>query len=113
MYTYKATVDRIVDGDTFEVTIDLGFFIYHKMTIRPLGYDAPETWRPTNNEEKMHGEEATTFVQNLFSAVDYITITTEEEDSFGRWLAWVRLPDGEKLERLMEQRDLLKRDSYE
>ena len=44
MYEYKVkSVDHIVDGDTLDVTVDLGFDITHKIRVRLLGIDTPES----------------------------------------------------------------------
>lgn len=110
-FTYKARVRRVVDGDTFEVTADLGFRLYYNLTVRPNTYDAPETYRPRNMAEKQHGMEATHYLKELIEGKD-IYITTTEEDSFGRWLATVKLLTGEDLGKVMGENDLLKRESY-
>lgn len=48
MYIYNASLIRIVDGDTIEAMVDLGFFTWKKVTIRLYGIDTPETrTRPT------------------------------------------------------------------
>ena len=44
MYTYKAKLQRVVDGDTIDATIDLGFDIFVKKRIRFAGINAPERW---------------------------------------------------------------------
>ena len=54
MYEYKAIVDRIVDGDTIDVTIDLGFKVWKKMRVRMEGINTPES-RTRDLEEKKRG----------------------------------------------------------
>ena len=54
MYTYHATVDRVVDGDTVDALIDLGFDTHKKVRIRMMGMDAWES-RTRNKEEKKKG----------------------------------------------------------
>jgi len=54
MYTYHATVDRVVDGDTIDALIDLGFDTWKKVRIRMMGMDAWES-RTRNKEEKKKG----------------------------------------------------------
>jgi len=54
MYEYNATVDRVVDGDTLDAMVDLGFDTWKKVRIRFLGIDAPES-RTRDLEEKKRG----------------------------------------------------------
>jgi micrococcal nuclease len=54
MYEYKAVVDRVVDGDTIDVTIDLGFSVWKKMRVRMEGINTPES-RTRDKEEKKRG----------------------------------------------------------
>jgi micrococcal nuclease len=54
MYTYKAKVVRVVDGDTIDALIDLGFDIHKKIRIRMVGMNAPES-RTRDLEEKKRG----------------------------------------------------------
>jgi len=55
MYEYNAIVDKVVDGDTIDVTIDLGFKTWKKVRVRMEGMNAPES-RTRNLEEKERGE---------------------------------------------------------
>ena len=54
MYEYKAVVDRVVDGDTIDVTIDLGFSVWKKIRVRMEGINTPES-RTRDLEEKKRG----------------------------------------------------------
>ena len=54
MYEYKAVVNRVVDGDTIDVTIDLGFKVWKKMRVRMEGINTPES-RTRDLEEKKRG----------------------------------------------------------
>ena len=51
MYEYKCDITRVVDGDTVDVDIDLGFDIIFKSRIRLYGIDTPES-RTSNKDEK-------------------------------------------------------------
>ena len=64
MYQYKAHVIRIIDGDTVEAVVDLGFDVKITKNIRIIAeshpkFDTPETWRPKTEAERAHGKEAT------------------------------------------------------
>ena len=54
MYEYKANVDRVVDGDTIDCTIDLGFSTWKKIRVRMEGINTPES-RTRDKEEKKRG----------------------------------------------------------
>ena len=53
MYTYKATLDRVIDGDTIDVNIDLGFDISVKKRVRFLGIKTPESRTRELNLKKL------------------------------------------------------------
>ena len=63
MYTYFVkSVDRIVDGDTIDISIDLGFDLTKKERVRLAGIDTPEK-RTKNEKEKEMGYQATEFLE--------------------------------------------------
>ena len=65
MYEYHAIVDRVVDGDTIDVTIDLGFHTHIKTRVRLEGMNAPES-RTRDLEEKERGLAAKNRLQEIF-----------------------------------------------
>ena len=64
MYEYKAIVDRVVDGDTIDVTIDLGFKTWKKVRVRMEGINTPES-RTRDLEEKKLGLAAKARLQEI------------------------------------------------
>jgi micrococcal nuclease len=93
---YVKEVTKVVDGDTVDVVIDLGFSIMYKSRVRLAGIDAPES-RTTNKEEKVLGLEAKKYLADRIKAAKNIVIRTEKLDSsekYGRILGWIYL-DGE------------------
>ena len=70
-YNFRVTeINRVVDGDTIDVTIDLGFDLYKKERVRVAGVDTPEK-RTRNLEEKALGIDATEWLKDkLESAID-------------------------------------------
>jgi len=64
MYYYKVEILRIVDGDTVDVRIDLGFNVWHKCRVRLVGINAPES-RTRDKEEKARGLAAKAFLKNV------------------------------------------------
>ena len=94
-------INRVVDGDTIDVTIDLGFDLYKKERVRVAGVDTPEK-RTRNLEEKALGIDATNWLkEKLESAVagdDDLIIRTELDGGvgkYGRLLGWLYIGDSE------------------
>ncbi|MEL0172899.1 MAG: thermonuclease family protein [Gammaproteobacteria bacterium] len=92
-------INRVVDGDTIDVTIDLGFDLYKKERVRVAGVDTPEK-RTRNLEEKALGIDATNWLKDkLTGAVagdDDLVIRTElvgGTGKYGRLLGWLYIGD--------------------
>jgi len=88
MYEYKAVIVRVVDGDTVDVDIDLGFDVcLKKQRIRLYGVDTPES-RTRDLEEKMYGNAAKKFVQSFLPIGTNQVLRTKLDDrgKFGRIL---------------------------
>lgn len=91
LYYYNAIVDRVVDGDTIDVTIDLGFNIWVKERLRLYGLNTPET-RTKDLEEKERGLKAKKYVENqVNSNGGQIQVLSLGKGKYGRVLAeiWV------------------------
>ena len=89
MYEYTIqSIDKIVDGDTIDIVIDLGFSIFSRQRLRLKGIDAPETL--TKNEiEKQLGNEAKEFVAVWMINQKNLRIQTFKDDKYGRMLVEV------------------------
>jgi len=89
MYEYKCTIDRVIDGDTVDVFIDLGFDIIKAERIRLLGIDTPEL-RSQDTVEKQAAQEAKDYVQGWFAAIEKsgedVYVRTSKSDKYGRYL---------------------------
>ena len=98
MYNYKATVVNIVDGDTLDCLIDLGFGISVQQRVRLYGINIYETTLRDGQtaEEKLLGLECKQYLIDLFIQGDpNITITTYQgQGKYGRWLGVITLADG-------------------
>ena len=88
-YVYKVvSVDKVVDGDTFYLTVDLGFHVYHRIKVRLQGVDAPEIFRPVNEAEKKAGLAARDFVERWLKQGRLIIKTYKDRTGkYGRYLA--------------------------
>ena len=101
-YNFRVTeINRVVDGDTIDVTIDLGFDLYKKERVRVAGVDTPEK-RTRDLEEKALGIDATNWLkQKLEDTIDgeyELTIRTELKGGvgkYGRLLGWLYVGDEE------------------
>lgn len=91
MYEYNATIKRVIDGDTIEVIIDLGFEVQITQTLRLNRIDAYETTlrNGTTPEEKALGIEGKNFLINFLPEDTQILIRTEKNDKYDRYLAEV------------------------
>jgi len=99
MYEYHVKkVSNVVDGDTIDVEIDLGFDISFSSRVRLAGIDTPES-RTTNKAEKVLGLEAKEYIKSKIKDAKDVVIKTEKMDSsekYGRILGWLFL-DGSKV----------------
>lgn len=98
MYKYKAKIDRIVDGDTFDIVVDLGFKISTHQRIRLQGINTPETYNvKKDSEEYKKGLAAKNFAIQRIEANNYEALIETEKDTgkFGRYIATVWLTDNE------------------
>jgi len=102
MYEYSCTVERVVDGDTIDVVLDLGFDILYKSRVRLYGIDTPES-RTRDKDEKARGKMAGAFLKNAIDNGTKVVIQTKLKDSrgkFGRVLGDV-VVDGVNINKLM------------
>lgn len=90
MYTYKASLMRVVDGDTCDLAVDVGFHMTATLRFRLLGIDTPEV-RGTTKEAGLAAKAA---LEGLL-AKGPLLIRTEKGDSFGRWLADISVGVGD------------------
>ena len=99
-YNFRVTkINRVVDGDTIDVTIDLGFELYKKERVRVAGVDTPEK-RTRDKEEKALGIDATNWLkQKLEETIkgdEELLIRTELKGGvgkYGRLLGWLYIGD--------------------
>ena len=97
MYTYFVkSIDRIVDGDTIDISIDLGFDLTKKERVRLAGIDTPEK-RTKNQKEKEMGYQATEFLEMHLMEATKLTVRTEKDGKFGRMLGWLYKTDKETM----------------
>ena len=102
MFNYNCSLIRVIDGDTIDVNIDLGFNIWHKGRIRMAGIDTPES-RTRNKEEKVLGLAAKSRLKELLKKKKLSINCTKEKGKFGRILADVLANDININKQLMDE----------
>lgn len=105
LYNYKAEVTRVVDGDTVDAFIDLGFDMHSKQRVRLYGINAPET-RTRDLIEKRHGKAATKrLVEMLKENKNKCIIKTslDKKGKYGRVLGTLFIDDKNLNETLVEE----------
>ena len=101
-YNFRVVkINRVVDGDTIDVTIDLGFDLYKKERVRVAGVDTPEK-RTKNLEEKALGIDATGWLkaklEETIKGDEELTVRTELKGGvgkYGRLLGWLYVGDSD------------------
>jgi endonuclease YncB( thermonuclease family) len=101
-YNFRVTsIDKVLDGDTIDVTIDLGFDLYKKERVRVAGVDTPEK-RTKDDEEKALGYDATHWLEDKLNGAitgdDDLVIRTElvgGVGKYGRLLGWLYIGDSD------------------
>lgn len=89
MYEYRARITRVIDGDTVEAEIDLGFHVTLSVTLRLAGINAPET----RGADRPRGLAATRFLEALLDDLAgdtrVLTVRTRKDvtEKYGRYLA--------------------------
>lgn len=96
MYQYKAKVERIVDGDTIDIVVDLGFKITTNQRIRMARINTPETFNvKKDSAEYQKGLAAKHYLEQRIAAHNYeIKLETEKDtEKYGRYIGTIWLTD--------------------
>lgn len=96
MYEYKCTVIRVIDGDTVDCSVDLGFEVSVKQRFRLMGINAPETKTP-------EGKKAKARLQELMpeGAVMFVKTFKDKKEKYGRYLGRFYDDDGHEVNERM------------
>lgn len=105
MYQYKAKVLKVLDGDTVDIDLDLGFnIVLANQRVRMAGIDTPES-RTTDSEEKVRGQLSKKKLSDKLPVGSWVKIETRKSDSnddkFGRILGVFIMEDGTSLNQWM------------
>ena len=104
MFEYHIKITRVVDGDTVDCSIDLGFDIHTHKRIRLYGINAPES-RTSNKEEKQRGMAAKYRLMELIDSAEEIRLISHGKGKFGRVIGELlyNLPNESKWINISEQ----------
>ena len=95
MYEYAVKeIVKIIDGDTVDIVIDLGFDLSKKERVRLAGIDTPES-RTRDAEEKIFGLEAKAYLKTRLEGSEKLVVKTEKDGKYGRMLGWFYCSDVE------------------
>lgn len=105
MYQYKAKILKVLDGDTVDIDLDLGFnIVLANQRVRMAGIDTPES-RTADSEEKVRGQLSKKKLTEKLPVGSWVRIETQKSDSnddkFGRILAVFIMEDGTSLNQWM------------
>jgi len=92
MYKYNAMVVKVVDGDTLDLVVDLGFDIFQKMRVRLFGIDTPEVYGVKHDsEEYARGKLSSDFVKKMLHPGAKVSMHSvkDKKGKYGRYLATV------------------------
>jgi micrococcal nuclease len=92
LYTYRAQVLHVVDGDTLDLMVSLGFDMHYKARFRLGGVNTPESYGPTACDE---GRAAKQFLSDLLPVGTLVVVKTskDKKEKYGRFLAEVYMLD--------------------
>lgn len=121
-YYENVKIAKITDGDTFHVIAgkDIGFNVTAtaRVIVRLNKINTPEIFRPINEAELKHGQEAKRFCEKVFAEATQIDMQTFKSGLYGRWIAKIFIHSeagGEPtcLEEMLKENGFEKRESYE
>ena len=104
-FIYNAVITRVIDGDTVDATVDLGFRIFTILRLRLHGIDTAEL-NDRDPALREHARQGKQFVENL-TLNKQVTLETFRTDKFGRWLAVIYI-DGQNVNQLLLEHGLAK-----
>ena len=106
-YIYKAKIVRVIDGDTLEMMVDLGFSVWINQSLRLYGINAPET-RTKDPVEKAAGLVSKQWLQDQVSAAKDVQLKSISVDKYGGRFDGILYLDGRDINKEMLDKGLAK-----
>lgn len=109
-WEFPARLDRVVDGDTFDLEVDVGFNMRRTVRVRLFGVDTAEVNVSRDSDEYRRGQEHKAFVEQWFMfegtadtewPLDVVTL--KDKGKYGRYIAVIRGPGGESLTKALTE----------
>jgi len=100
LYEYHAKVVRVIDGDTLDLDVSLGFYVTQKVRVRLAGVNTPEM-HDTDATKRAAAQAAKSFVEGLVLNKD-VELKTQKTEKYGRWLATITIPGEPEKDLAME-----------
>lgn len=113
MYNYTAKIVKVVDGDTMDALVDLGFNMTMRIRLRVMELDTPELFRPKSEAEALHAAEARDRAIQLLNEKSVIINTFKDPSAYNRYSAKITMSDGRDFAQVMLQEGFQKKDNYE
>ena len=107
-YVYDARIVKVIDGDTFDFEIDLGFSIHVKERMRLYGVNTPEI----KGTERPEGMKVKNYVSKKILNKTF-EILVYKKGKYGRYVADLKLSDGERLSVHLYKKNMAKRITYD
>jgi len=95
LHHYNCKLDRVVDGDTVKLIIDLGFKIKVAVSLRLVGIDTPEK-RSSNGLEQKAAYKSELYLEKMIKGKD-LMVTTKKNDMYGRYVGTLYVKDGNEV----------------
>jgi len=100
LYTYRAYITKVIDGDTVTADIDLGFNLFTTRKLRLRGIDTPEI----NTDEGIKSRE---FVSSCVKDLDFVVVKTYKQDKYSRYLADIFCGKGKSINSVIKEENFL------
>jgi micrococcal nuclease len=94
-YVYAATCVKVIDGDTLDLLVDLGFRAFEKVRVRLRGYNAPELSTPEGRAKQTYARDV--LMPPIGEPPQLTMQSYKDQHSFERWICDVWMPDGTPL----------------
>lgn len=100
MFVYKAKIHRVIDGDTMEFKVDLGFKLHLYLMVRLLHVNTYEL-RSSDVRERRLAKLEKKHAELLLDSSPFVILRTKKTGKYGRWLGEIELSNGESFNKLM------------
>jgi micrococcal nuclease len=112
MYTYNAKIVKVIDGDTMDALVDLGFNMTIRIRLRAMNIDTPEIFKPNSEGEALHAVAAKNRAIELLNDKNVVIVTYKDPSAYNRYSSKITMPDGRDFSQVMIQEGFQKKNEY-